>query len=471
MKELENFKDHSLPRWIGYDPKCTNFEIHAYSDASFQLYATCVYFVFHKDNFRHLSFICAKSRLAPKSGRNTIPRLELLGTLLSARLVNSVIIFIPTEISHKVKCFTDSSVALNWIKGTNKTFEKFIQRRVEEIRTLVETEMWFHVSGKFNPADLATRCIATKKILNESLWWSGHSSNDVISSFKYEPEDTHTSDVFSVGVLPNDELIDLKRFSVYQKLIKTMKFIIKFCKSDQNAETVLYKMSPNLSYKQEILDLKANKQISKQSSLYQLNPFLDQHGLLRVTGRLSQSEYAFNIKHSIIHSNICYLTLLIIKFFHTKNLHAGISTLCSLLRKEVWIPKCRKTCKQIISRCIKCQRYKSKPCEQKFDQLPLERIAEFNMKPFQYTGVDYLGPIASLLEGTKLYVALFTCMQIRAIHLEVTNSLSFNEFSKAFSRFVSRRGIPTQVRSDNAKTFKAPPNNSPLLIDSLGNSM
>ena len=46
-------------------------------------------------------------------------------------------------------------------------------------------------------------------------------------------------------------------------------------------------------------------------------------------------------------------------------------------------------------------------------------------------------------------------MQIRAIHLELTYSLALDEFNNAFLRFISRRGIPFQIRSDNAKTFQA----------------
>jgi len=75
------------------------------------------------------------------------------------------------------------------------------------------------------------------------------------------------------------------------------------------------------------------------------------------------------------------------------------------------------------------------------------------MRPFQFTGIDYLGPIAHLQNNQKFYVLLFTCLQIRSIHLELTSSLNSEDFHAAFIRFVSRRGCPTKIRSDNAKTF------------------
>ena len=54
----------------------------------------------------------------------------------------------------------------------------------------------------------------------------------------------------------------------------------------------------------------------------------------------------------------------------------------------------------------------------------------------------------------KVYVVLFTCLQIRAVHLECTLSLSADNLFKAISRFFSRRGIASMFRSDNARTFK-----------------
>ena len=41
------------------------------------------------------------------------------------------------------------------------------------------------------------------------------------------------------------------------------------------------------------------------------------------------------------------------------------------------------------------------------------------------------------------------------IHLELTHSLTTDEFLRAFSRMTSRRGLCHTVWSDNAKTFKA----------------
>lgn len=79
--------------------------------------------------------------------------------------------------------------------------------------------------------------------------------------------------------------------------------------------------------------------------------------------------------------------------------------------------------------------------------------------PFHTTGVDYAGPIAirdRMDRGSKTiscYISLFICFSTRAIHLEIVSDLTTQCFLAAFRRFVSRRGKPSHMYSDNGKTF------------------
>ncbi|XP_018393051.1 PREDICTED: uncharacterized protein LOC108772093 [Cyphomyrmex costatus] len=89
--------------------------------------------------------------------------------------------------------------------------------------------------------------------------------------------------------------------------------------------------------------------------------------------------------------------------------------------------------------------------------LPADRV---NIsRPFSHCGVDYAGPL-SLREGKrrnarihKSYVSLFVCFATKAVHLELVSDLTSKAFITAFKRFISRRGRPSHMYSDNGTTF------------------
>lgn len=89
--------------------------------------------------------------------------------------------------------------------------------------------------------------------------------------------------------------------------------------------------------------------------------------------------------------------------------------------------------------------------------LPSNRVTP--AQPFSKTRVDFCGPIY-VREGsrrnvkrTKAYIAVFICMTVKAIHLEVVSSMTTDAFLGAFKRFISRRGVPSDVFSDNGTNF------------------
>ena len=71
-------------------------------------------------------------------------------------------------------------------------------------------------------------------------------------------------------------------------------------------------------------------------------------------------------------------------------------------------------------------------------------------------GLDYLGLIyvRDNQEMNKVWVCLFTCLAVRAVHLEWVAGLTAVQFLNCMRRFVSRRGKPDLVISDNAPQFK-----------------
>ena len=80
---------------------------------------------------------------------------------------------------------------------------------------------------------------------------------------------------------------------------------------------------------------------------------------------------------------------------------------------------------------------------------PKEKVSRSTA--FAFTGWDYL----FIKEEThkKVWVCLFTCITIRAVHLELVDSLSAEQCLMAIRRFIARRGKPMEIILDNATQF------------------
>ena len=86
--------------------------------------------------------------------------------------------------------------------------------------------------------------------------------------------------------------------------------------------------------------------------------------------------------------------------------------------------------------------------------LPRDRIAP-SKPPFTYVRVDFFGPF-EVKQGrsrVKRYGCLFTCLVVRAVHVEIAHSLDTNSMINALRRFISVRGRPEEIRSDQGTNF------------------
>ena len=156
---LEEGQPISIPRcyFNGVSDDLVSCTLCGFCDASLKAYAGVVYLLMETTTKPLVKYIAAKTRVSPLK-EQTIPRLELLSALLLSRLLTSVTQSLECELQlSPARCFTDSTVALCWIKGTDKSWKPFVQNRVDEIRKLTPPESWKHCSGKGNPADLPSR--------------------------------------------------------------------------------------------------------------------------------------------------------------------------------------------------------------------------------------------------------------------------------------------------------------------------
>lgn len=198
--------------------------------------------------------------------------------------------------------------------------------------------------------------------------------------------------------------------------------------------------------------------IHHSSKLISLTPFIDGNGILRVRGRLRNSTLTYDEMHPIILPPNHHFTRLIIDRFHDKTFHGGVQLISSLIRKQYWIVSGRNAIRYRIHKCITCYRQRAATAKQLMGSLPSSRVRP-TIRPFLHTGVDYCGPIdlrASKYRGIKSYkgyIAVFICMTVKAVHVECVDGLTTDAFLAAFRRFIARRGLPSDMYSDNGTNF------------------
>ncbi|GFW57455.1 uncharacterized protein TNCV_543651 [Trichonephila clavipes] len=112
----------------------------------------------------------SKSRLAPLK-KLTLPRLELLGALISARLGHYLQNTFPMLKKENIYFWSDSQICIHWIKGKADDWKPF----VSEIKEKTDPNRWHHCVEKSNPADKLTRGMNAKALVKDEICIKGPS--------------------------------------------------------------------------------------------------------------------------------------------------------------------------------------------------------------------------------------------------------------------------------------------------------
>ncbi|XP_064116570.1 uncharacterized protein LOC135222413 [Macrobrachium nipponense] len=206
------------------------------------------------------------------------------------------------------------------------------------------------------------------------------------------------------------------------------------------AETVVVQVAQRMTYEVEIASLEKGSTIRVSSSLRKLKPIL-RNGLLCVGGRLSLANIAPSERNPIILPYKGHLTDIVIQYYHERSNHMGIMYVLGLMREKFWVVKGNAAVRRVLGKCIKCRRVHGRVIEQQMADLPPDRV-ESGKPPFYRTGVDLFGPffVKRGRAQIKHWGVIFTCLNMRAIHLEVASNLTSDSFISAFRRFLARRG-------------------------------
>ena len=483
LEDLKRLSEVSVPRFIGNH----NHQLICFCDASKDAYATVIYLRTTYQGSNNVNLVFSKSRISPKTSIS-IPRLELLALLIGVRSLN----FVSKELGltdNRRIVWTDSQCVLNWIK-TKKPLSVFVQNRITEIKQSNDLEFWY-IYTKENPADMPSRGTTSDELKDSSLWWNGpewlKAGIDTWPTWNVQTIDKRVMDditseikgpktLFETSAVVQDANGTLSPFGINERNYSTLskllhvtvymtRFIQKLKKGEvpqgpptaEEIEEAQLKWIIYLQRKHYIDTKQGELSLKKQISQSQLNPRIDKHGLVRCFGRFSNTMLPEETITPILLPRGETFVHLLIEAHHIKLLHAGVSHTLSQLRYKFWIPKGRAEVKYILKRCKTCRKFEGGPFKMP-PMTPWPTSKVLRALPFQNTGLDYFGPLyikqSHTKERKKIWVCLFTCVVVRAIHLEIVGDLSAEEFLQALRRFIARRGAPKEIILDNASQFK-----------------
>ncbi|XP_032690793.1 uncharacterized protein LOC116853726, partial [Odontomachus brunneus] len=371
--ELADLHAIRIPRWVGWSPNI-EAELHGFSDASERAYAAAIYLVTRpRDGPAAASLLFPKTRVSP------------------------------------VCCWTDSTVALAWIRGHPSRWSSFVANRVGAIHEMIPGARWGHVSTVDNPADAATSGLSPAALRSHDIWWGGPTWLLLPEDrwpkreppLMTAPEERRVVHAATVALPEWDGLI---RASSYRRALHVMAYVLRVVTRSagsavgltaselRRAEIRLIRLSQEGFFDHERRCAQSGLRLPRDSSLRTLCPVLDQEGLLRVGGRLASAQLPVDERCPIVLPRQSHFTTLLVRDIHERTLHGGTQLTLATLRERFWVPAGRAFVRGLLHRCVVCTRHQARPMQPMMAPLPRDRVVP--TAPFNVAGVDYAGPVS-----------------------------------------------------------------------------
>lgn len=277
IKQLPTIETLRIPRcYLPFDIQDYNgviADLHVFVDASASCCAAVAYIRIEHTGAVHVALMSAKTKTAPLKPIS-IPRLELVGALLGARLAKTIKESVTFAIMRTI-FHTDSTTVLDWL-GTRKRLTQFVAFRVGEIKDITDISTWRWVPTKDNVADEATKWRDQTPLDVDSRWFQGPSflrTAEETWPMRHvtEPGEILEQAALQLHVSDYCPLFEVERFSKWTRLLRAVAtvfrgiaiFIAKARKSEipsgpltseelRKAESHLYMEAQQLYFSSEI---------------------------------------------------------------------------------------------------------------------------------------------------------------------------------------------------------------------------
>ena len=465
-----------------FDTSDSELSLNIFCDASMQCYSFSVYVT---GNNTSPYILMSKSKIAPVKGR-TLPQLELLSVFLGLKCLPQILSSFNGVKFKTIRLFSDSQITLSWVINKNKKFKQvFVKNRVQDIKSIINSvgekynlNITLHyVRSEENPADLLTRGLTYKEFINKLPLWEKGPNWLSLNTIYWPKCDFGQSTISTVGLTlttvqnsVEPPVINISKYSDLNKLHRIAQLVFKFLAikfnldydPDIKARLYCIKIMQEEAFPLELKFLRGNKTPSESNPVpnlvQKLNLFIDEQGLLRSKGRIERSNYYnYEIINPIVMSRQHHLTTLYIRDAHHSCKHLGIqATLTKLRLKGFWVTSSRTAIKNVLAECVTCKKYNAFAYQYpRFTNYSKDQVNLY--RPFQHVGVDFTSHWFVKTKNnttTKYYILIYTCLNTRAIYLDLIPDMSAVSFVQSLKRFICRFGVVDTIYSDNAKSFK-----------------
>ncbi|XP_033228869.1 uncharacterized protein LOC117180478 [Belonocnema kinseyi] len=411
LEDLQRAKTLKIPRcYVLGIGEIQEIQLHVFCDVSEQAFAACAYFRIQGTRGMKVSLVIAKSRVAPLKIL-TIPRFELQAAVMACRLSQ----FISSQHTFRIEktvFWTDSRTVLCWLKSDVRKYLPFVAHQIAEIVDNTSVSDWRWVPTKENVADDATRGTSQHEGFENDRWfigpefliqpeteWPKEKVNDVQTP---DPTTLEIKKEFCGTLIATQEaLLDATRFSSWLRLVRSQAWVRRLC-------DIWSKKVSKLEKNGGVWELTA-----EEVQRAELDIMIQMEGRVTADMVASGDKMILDGKHPV--------TQLLVMYYHRQTGHHGRERVVNDLRQRLCIPRIRTVVKKVWRDCLLCQHRRSMPA------------------------VPRMAP---------LYGVLFTCLTVRAVHLEIAASLTKDSMIMAFRRMMARQGHPLRMYSGNGTNLR-----------------
>ena len=439
--EIPSYRNISNKRTLlCRNTKIQSTALHTFTDASkFALSAVCYLRTEYVDKTVDVVFMVDKARVTPM----TIPNLELQAAVYGAQLAQFIKEQPDLETGNNF-FWSDSTTVLHWLRTPEMRHQISVANRLAKILDVSSSHNWRYIASSDNPADEGSRRYKVRQINAISRWMSGPSflRSEMNEWFCQDLLKQHPP-LFSIQPLGAPKrssegcVIDVTRFCNWNRL-KVTAYCFLFrdpCMKRSKPlalshHTFAYRYLIQVSQIENLADkisaLRKGQEISASSCLKDLCLYVDNNDQLRARGRLSKVMVLETARQPINLDSLNQIMKLLIKHFLVINTQSGVEQTRCLLKQYYWVLKCRAVVRQTVRQCILWRRMIREIQQPQMSDLPCERLPSEHHFVFATTGLDFIGPfpVSQCGRDATRYVLLFTCLVVRAVHLEIAENLS-----------------------------------------------